>query len=228
MITEGVASVLDDSTQSTLIGYIPKANGDILAGALTNREAVEKLRGANSGLKPDLSRRGYRFVKRAFDIAASGAAIAALLVPGLILSIVICVKSPGASPIYSQLRVGRLRKDGTYRLFRMWKFRSMVPRADEMLTDLGDRNEADGPLFKIKDDPRIIPGIGVFIRRHSIDELAQLLNVLVGDIAAVTTKILVVKPQVSSLRAFEESVNSFCQNLHTVFCGGFSVEKAVA
>lgn len=182
MITEGVASVLDDSTQSTLIGYIPKANGDILAGALTNREAVEKLRGANSGLKPDLSRRGYRFVKRAFDIAASGAAIAALLVPGLILSIVICVKSPGASPIYSQLRVGRLRKDGTYRLFRMWKFRSMVPRADEMLTDLGDRNEADGPLFKIKDDPRIIPGIGVFIRRHSIDELAQLLNVLVGDI----------------------------------------------
>lgn len=185
MITEGVASVLDDSTQSTLIGYIPKANGDILAGALTNREAVEKLRGANSGLKPDLSRRGYRFVKRAFDIAASGAAIAALLVPGLILSIVICVKSPGASPIYSQLRVGRLRKDGTYRLFRMWKFRSMVPRADEMLTDLGDRNEADGPLFKIKDDPRIIPGIGVFIRRHSIDELAQLLNVLVGDMSLI-------------------------------------------
>ena len=80
-----------------------------------------------------------------------------LLVPGLVLSAAICIKSPGAGPLYSQLRVGRVRKDGTYRLFRMWKFRSMVPHADEMLKELQDRNEADGPLFKIKDDPRVIP-----------------------------------------------------------------------
>lgn len=185
MISEGIACALNDSAQGVLVDGVPKAGADVLTEALTNGEATEILRGANSGLKPDLSRRGYRFVKRVFDIVASSAAIAVLLVPGVILSIVIYVRSPGASPLYSQLRVGRLRKDGTYKLFRMWKFRSMVPNADEMLADLRDRNEADGPLFKIKDDPRIVPGIGAFIRRHSIDELAQLLNVLTGDMSLI-------------------------------------------
>ena len=81
--------------------------------------------------------------------------------------------------------MGRVRRDGTFRLFRMWKFRSMVPHADEMLAELKDRNEADGPMFKIKDDPRVIPGVGSFIRRHSIDELPQLVNVLLGDMSLV-------------------------------------------
>lgn len=156
------------------------------AGAdVSNAEAIEMLRQADSGVRPNLSRFGYRFVKRTFDVAASGAAIALLLVPGAVLSVAICAKSPGASPLYSQVRVGRLRKDGTYRLFRMWKFRSMVPNADRMLDELKDKNEADGPLFKIKDDPRIIPGIGNFIRRHSIDELPQLLNVFVGEMSLI-------------------------------------------
>ncbi|HJG31201.1 MAG TPA: sugar transferase [Collinsella ihuae] len=151
----------------------------------TDAEAIEVLRRADSGVRPDLSRHGYRFVKRAFDIVASGAAIALLLVPGLILSAVICIKSPGAGPLYSQVRVGRLRGDGTFRLFRMLKFRSMVPRADKMLAELRDKNEADGPLFKIKDDPRIIPGVGQFIRKHSIDELPQLLNVFAGQMSLI-------------------------------------------
>lgn len=151
----------------------------------TDAEAVEVLRRADSGVRPDLSRYGYRFVKRAFDIVASGAAIALLLVPGLVLSAVICIKSPGAGPLYSQVRVGRLRRDGTFRLFRMLKFRSMVPHADQMLAELKERNEADGPLFKIKDDPRIIPGVGKFIRRHSIDELPQLLNVFAGQMSLI-------------------------------------------
>lgn len=151
----------------------------------SDAEAVEMLRGAHSGAYPCLARRGYRFVKRAFDIAASGVAIVLLLVPGAVLSAVICIKSPGASPIYSQMRVGRLRKDGSYRLFRMWKFRSMVPHADEMLAGLKDKNEADGPLFKIKKDPRVIPGVGAFIRKHSIDELPQLLNVLAGQMSLI-------------------------------------------
>ena len=84
----------------------------------TDAEAIEVLRCADSGVRPDLSRHGYRFVKRAFDIVASGAAIALLLIPGIVLSTIICIKSPGAGPLYSQLRVGRLRKDGTFRLFR--------------------------------------------------------------------------------------------------------------
>lgn len=152
---------------------------------LTNDEAVSFLLKSNSGIKPDLSRHGYRFVKRVFDIAASGAAIAAFFIPGAILSAAICIKSPGAGPLYSQMRVGRLNEDGSYKLFRMWKFRSMVPNADAMLEDLREQNEADGPLFKIKNDPRIIPGIGKFIRKHSIDELPQLLNVFMGDMSLI-------------------------------------------
>ena len=152
---------------------------------ITDAEAVEMLRGAGSGVRPDLSRRGYRLAKRAFDVVASGAAIAVLLVPGALLSAAICIKSPGAGPFYSQPRVGRVRSDGTFRLFRMWKFRSMVPHADEMLAELRDRNEADGPMFKIHDDPRVIPGVGSFIRRHSIDELPQLLNVFAGQMTLI-------------------------------------------
>lgn len=152
---------------------------------VTDAEAVTMLRGTDSGVRPLLDRHAYRTLKRAIDVVASGAAIAVLLVPGIVLSVVICVKSPGAGPLYSQLRVGRVRRDGSYHLFRMWKFRSMVPHADEMLSELQDANEADGPLFKIKDDPRIIPSVGKFIRRHSIDELPQLLNVFVGQMSLI-------------------------------------------
>lgn len=159
--------------------------GGWIRTSVTDAEAARMLRGADSGVRPLLDRHGYRAAKRAFDIVASGAAVAVLLVPGLVLSAAICVRSPGASPLYSQLRVGRVRKDGTYRLFRMWKFRSMVPHADEMLKELQDRNEADGPLFKIKDDPRVIPGIGTFMRKHSLDELPQLLNVFVGQMSLI-------------------------------------------
>ena len=153
--------------------------------SVTNAEAARMLRGADSGVRPLLHRCGYRAAKRMFDIVASGAAVTVLFIPCLVLSAAICIKSPGAGPLYSQLRVGRVRKNGSYRLFRMWKFRSMVPHADEMLADLQDANEADGPLFKIKDDPRVIPGIGTFIRKHSIDELPQLLNVFVGQMSLI-------------------------------------------
>ncbi|HIY84256.1 MAG TPA: sugar transferase [Candidatus Rubneribacter avistercoris] len=155
------------------------------SGYLTDKEALRLLADRDSGVRPELSRRGYRFVKRAFDLVASGAAVALLLIPGAALCAVICAKSPGAGPLYSQWRIGRVRADGTYRPFRMWKFRSMVPNADEMLADLQGSNEADGPLFKIKEDPRVVPGVGAFIRKHSIDELPQLLNVLAGQMSLI-------------------------------------------
>ena len=66
----------------------------------------------------------------------------------------------------------------------MFKFRSMVPNAHAMVAELQDKNEADGPLFKIKDDPRVTR-IGKFIRRHSLDELPQFLNVFVGQMTLV-------------------------------------------
>ena len=152
---------------------------------LTNEQAYKMLRGANSGIKPELSRRLYRTVKRTVDIAAAGGALALLLIPGAILSVVICVKSPGASPLYSQWRVGRVHRDGTFTFFKMYKFRSMVPNADRMLKELQAQNEASGPMFKISHDPRIIPGVGNFIRKHSIDELPQLINVFLGDMSLI-------------------------------------------
>ena len=176
---------LCDEGDSTSKGVSNSSVVNHASSSFDNDDVARVLSDLDSGVRPELSRRGYRFVKRFFDIVASVTAIAVLLVPGLVLSIVICVKSPGASPLYSQMRVGRVNTDGTYRLFRMWKFRSMVPHADEMLADLEDKNEADGPMFKIKDDPRVIPGVGTFIRRHSIDELGQLLNVLAGSMTLI-------------------------------------------
>ena len=126
---------------------------------------------------------GYRFVKRAFDIAFSLVAIAVLLIPSIVLCAAIRLESPG-NPLYSQKRVGRIGRDGQIRTFDMYKFRSLHKDADERLAELADLNEADGPLFKIKDDPRVTR-IGKFIRKHSIDELPQFLNCLMGQLSCV-------------------------------------------
>ena len=128
-------------------------------------------------------RLAYRFLKRAFDIAFSLCVIIVLLVPSLLLCLAIRIESPG-NPIYSQKRVGRIGKSGEVEMFDMYKCRSMHKAADERLADLEDLNEADGPLFKIKDDPRVTR-IGRFIRRHSIDELPQFLNCLLGQLSCV-------------------------------------------
>ncbi|MGH2183051.1 sugar transferase, partial [Enterococcus faecalis] len=81
--------------------------------------------------------------------------------------------------IFSQYRIG---KDG--RPFKMYKFRSMVLNAESLLSSLQEKNEASGPMFKIKDDPRITK-FGKFIRKTSIDELPQLWNVLKGEMSLV-------------------------------------------
>ena len=111
-------------------------------------------------------RLAYRFVKRVFDIVFSLGVIAILLIPSLLLCLAIRIESPGC-PIYSQKRVGRIGRNGEVETFDMYKFRSMHADADDRLADLKDLNEADGPLFKIKDDPRVTR-IGRFIRRHSL------------------------------------------------------------
>ncbi|WP_246599869.1 sugar transferase [Gordonibacter massiliensis (ex Traore et al. 2017)] len=128
-------------------------------------------------------RMGYRIAKRAFDIVFSATAIALLLVPSIILCIAIRLESPG-SPIYSQKRVGRIGADGKVVTFDMYKFRSMYADADERLPELQEMNEADGPLFKIKNDPRVTR-IGRFIRKHSIDELPQFVNCFLGQLSTV-------------------------------------------
>ena len=132
---------------------------------------------------PILNRRGYRVAKRLFDIAFSACVVAVGLIPGAALCLAIRLESPG-NPIYVQRRVARITRRGEVRTFPMLKFRSMYEDADERLEELRAKNEADGPLFKIKDDPRVTK-IGRFIRRHSIDEFPQFLNVLAGDLSVV-------------------------------------------
>ena len=131
----------------------------------------------------DRSRLGYRVVKRLFDIVFSLAVTLVALVPSLILCVAIRLESPGW-PLYGQKRVGRIGPDGKPREFTMWKFRSMVKDADKMKTDLMDRNEVDGPMFKMADDPRVTR-IGRFIRKHSLDEFPQFVNVLLGQMSVV-------------------------------------------
>ncbi len=123
--------------------------------------------------------RAYNVFKRVQDVFFSLLALVVLGVPMLIVALVIYIDSPGASPFFAQQRVG---KDG--RVFKFWKFRSMIPDAESKLNDLLHKNEMDGPVFKIKDDPRITR-VGKFIRKTSIDELPQLWNILKGDMSIV-------------------------------------------
>jgi len=121
----------------------------------------------------------YTFFKRLFDIICSFLALIVLFIPLVIIGIIIVIDSPGAFPIYVQNRIGKNGKE-----FKFYKFRSMVPDADKMLDNLLDKNEMNGPVIKIKNDPKITK-VGRFIRKTSIDELPQLWNVLKGDMSLV-------------------------------------------
>ena len=121
----------------------------------------------------------YNFFKRCFDIIFSLLGLVILFIPLLIICLIILIDSPGASPIYVQERVGL-----GGRKFKFYKFRTMIPNAENMLETLLDKNEMQGPAFKIKDDPRITK-FGRLIRKSSIDELPQLWNVLKGDMSLV-------------------------------------------
>ena len=125
------------------------------------------------------SDRAYWVIRRTQDIILSLLALIVLAIPMLIIALVIWIDSPGASPIFTQVRVGRNGKT-----FRFKKFRSMVPDAEQKLHELLHKNEMDGPVFKVKDDPRITR-VGKFIRKTSIDELPQLINILMGDMSIV-------------------------------------------
>ena len=121
----------------------------------------------------------YWIGRRTQDVILSALALVVLSPVMLATAIAIVVDDPSAGPVFSQERVGRNGK-----LFKFYKFRSMCPNAEAKLDDLLDQNEMDGPVFKIKDDPRITR-VGKFIRKTSIDELPQLWNILKGDMSIV-------------------------------------------
>ncbi|HEX2937811.1 MAG TPA: exopolysaccharide biosynthesis polyprenyl glycosylphosphotransferase [Ruminiclostridium sp.] len=120
----------------------------------------------------------YYILKRLADILLSVLALVVLSPLFLITAIAIKFDSKG-STFYSQLRVGEKG-----RTFHMYKFRSMCADADKQLENLKSLNERDGPVFKIANDPRVTR-VGHFIRRTSIDELPQLINIIKGDMSIV-------------------------------------------
>lgn len=120
----------------------------------------------------------YHGIKRFFDFLAS--LIALLLLSPLFLWLAIKIHGEDGGPVfYSQIRIGKNEKP-----FRIYKFRSMVVNADKMKKELLDQNEVEGAMFKMHDDPRITK-VGKFIRAHSLDELPQLWNVLIGNMSLV-------------------------------------------
>ena len=122
------------------------------------------------------------FLKRCMDIAGGlvGIFITGILI--IILGPIIYIKSPG--PVFfSQIRIG---KNG--RRFKIYKFRSMYMDAEERKKELMAQNEMQGLMFKMENDPRIIKGIGNFIRNTSLDEFPQFWNVLKGDMSLVGTR----------------------------------------
>ena len=120
----------------------------------------------------------WRTVKRATDVVL-GFVFLVLAAPIVLLAVAGIVCTTGGAPFFAQERVGMHG-----RRFKMLKLRTMVNGAHEMRDDLMHLNEVDGPVFKIRNDPRLHP-LGRFLRRTSIDELPNLLNVVLGDISLV-------------------------------------------
>ena len=155
----------------------------LIAQAMDRREGAGCYKAMQSVMDWDRSRVAFRAVKRTFDIVFSGAVLIVIAIPSLVLAAAIRMESEG-SPFYSQIRVGQTHRDGSLSTFRMWKFRSMYKDADERLAELKGQNEIDGAMFKMRDDPRVTK-IGKFIRKHSIDEFPQFLNVFLGQMSVV-------------------------------------------
>ena len=140
-------------------------------GAMTNKGTAVGSRWKNVNW--------YRCAKRTQDILISATVLLILWPVFLLIALVIVIDSPGAGPFFIQTRVG---KDGEE--FRLYKFRTMRPNAESELEKLLPQNEMDGPVFKLKDDPRITR-VGHYLRRSGLDELPQLWNVLRGEMSIV-------------------------------------------
>lgn len=126
----------------------------------------------------ELGHNRMQYGKRFFDLVVSGLALLVLMPFFVVIGLLIKLDSQGPV-LYFSSRYGR-----SGRVFKMWKFRSMVADAERRLSELKSRNEVDGPIFKIRQDPRVT-GIGKFLRKYSLDELPQILNVLMGDMSLV-------------------------------------------
>jgi exopolysaccharide biosynthesis polyprenyl glycosylphosphotransferase len=166
--------VLRDLPQSVHVCVVPR-----LFELVTWQSHVEELYGLTvMDIPPAYLGRSQRVAKRTIDVVVSGAAVICLLLPSIVIAA--CIKATSRGPVFfRQERVGRSGQP-----FRIFKFRTMGVGAENHLVDLSEANQADGPMFKVHDDPRVTK-IGRFLRKTSLDELPQFLNVLIGEMSLV-------------------------------------------
>ena len=117
--------------------------------------------------------------KRTFDVIVSTFLLLFAIIPILLVALAIFLDDPHGSPFFKQIRIGRHGEE-----FYMYKFRTMYVDAEQRKAELMEQNEMDGPVFKMKDDPRITR-LGKILRKTSVDELPQFFNVLKGDMSMV-------------------------------------------
>lgn len=123
--------------------------------------------------------RRYWPIKRGLDVTLSLLALIVLSPLMLLIALIIYLDDPKGSPIFTQVRCGRKGKE-----FKFYKFRTMYVNAESLLEELLKKNEMDGPVFKIKDDPRITR-VGKILRKSGLDELPQLINIVKGDMSII-------------------------------------------
>ena len=172
--------IVSDKTENSVEAPVGAA---LVAQAMSGGDSSMRYKAMQAVKDWDRTRLAYRTAKRAFDIVFSGCVLAVIAIPSLVLAAAIRLESEG-NPFYSQIRVGQTHRDGSLSTFRMWKFRSMFKDADERLVELKGQNEIAGAMFKMREDPRVTR-IGKFIRKHSIDEFPQFLNVFLGQMSVV-------------------------------------------
>ncbi|KRL94202.1 sugar transferase [Levilactobacillus hammesii] len=139
----------------------------------------EKLKSLAVDVQYEQHRYIYRVGKRIFDFVASLIGLAVLSPVFLIVATAIKLEDPVGPVFYAQVRLGKHQQK-----FKMYKFRSMVVDADKKLKKLLKLNDVDGAMFKMREDPRVTT-VGRFIRKYSLDELPQLVNVLLGQMSLV-------------------------------------------
>ena len=178
LMTEDTAGLPADAAGAE--GHAPgRTTGGYVSAVACDGMGLEDAETAAAAERLRTGRHGYRFAKRAFDILFSLVVLVGLSWLYLVIAIAIKLDDPKGPVIFSQTRVG---KDGHE--FRMYKFRSMVADAETRLAELLARNEKTGPVFKLHDDPRVTR-VGRVLRKVSLDELPQFLNVLKGDLSVV-------------------------------------------
>jgi len=132
------------------------------------------------GIDSSPENQGEMAFKSLLDYAVAMVGIIITLPIWIMAAIGIKLVSPGGPVLYKQTRVGQNGRE-----FTLFKFRTMVPDADQQFKQYETQNECDGPVFKLKKDPRVLPVIGSLLRKSSLDELPQLVNVLKGELSIV-------------------------------------------